>query len=242
MNISYNWLKKYVDFNLTPDELAAALTSLGLETGSVEKVETIKGGLAGLVVGEVLTCVEHPDSDHLHITTVDLGDGVPTQIVCGAPNVAAGQHVVVATVGTKLKGTDKEFYYFNTHLDHIGREARKNSILLIVDKIAEINTQGLPVFLSADFNSPTDNAIFDPLKQALGDARTDCTVTDKSITYNGFGQVEGNPATNNDNEQVIDHIFYKGVRPGTFKVLNGDYEVPYISDHYPIAFTFRFAQ
>ena len=171
------------------------------------------------MVGEVLTCVEHPDSDHLHITTVDLGDGVPTQIVCGAPNVAAGQHVVVATVGTKLKGTDKEFYYFNTHLDHIGREARKNSILLIVDKIAEINTQGLPVFLSADFNSPTDNAIFDPLKQALGDARTDCTVTDKSITYNGFGQVEGNPATNNDNEQVIDHIFYKGVRPGTFKVV-----------------------
>ena len=109
MNISYNWLKKYVDFDLTPDELAAALTSLGLETGSVEKVETIKGGLAGLVVGEVLTCVEHPDSDHLHITTVDLGDGVPTQIVCGAPNVAAGQHVVVATVGTKLYDGDKEF-------------------------------------------------------------------------------------------------------------------------------------
>ena len=109
MNISYNWLKKYVDFDLTPDELAAALTSLGLETGSVEKVETIKGGLAGLVVGEVLTCVEHPDSDHLHITTVDLGDGVPTQIVCGAPNVAAGQHVVVATVGTKLDDGDKEF-------------------------------------------------------------------------------------------------------------------------------------
>ncbi|MGN1246856.1 MAG: YtpR family tRNA-binding protein, partial [Muribaculaceae bacterium] len=109
MNISYNWLKKYVDFDLTPDELAAALTSLGLETGSVEKVETIKGGLAGLVVGEVLTCVEHPDSDHLHITTVDLGDGVPTQIVCGAPNVAAGQHVIVATVGTKLYDGDKEF-------------------------------------------------------------------------------------------------------------------------------------
>lgn len=142
----------------------------------------------------------------------------------------------------KLKGADKEFYYFNTHLDHIGREARKNSILLIVDKIAEINTQGLPVFLSADFNSPTDNAIFDPLKKALGDARTECTVTDKSITYNGFGEIEGNPATNNDNEQVIDHIFYKGVHPGTFKVLNGDYGVPYISDHYPIAFTFRFAQ
>ena len=109
MNISYNWLKKYIDFNLTPEELAAALTSLGLETGTIEKVETIKGGLSGLVVGEVLTCVEHPDSDHLHITTVDLGDGAATQIVCGAPNVAAGQHVRVATVGTKLYDGDKEF-------------------------------------------------------------------------------------------------------------------------------------
>ena len=109
MNISYNWLKEYIDFNLSPDELAAALTSLGLETGTVEKVETIKGGLNGLVVGEVLTCVEHPDSDHLHITTVNLGDGNPVQIVCGAPNVAAGQHVIVATVGTKLYDGDKEF-------------------------------------------------------------------------------------------------------------------------------------
>ena len=109
MNISYNWLKKYIDFNLTPEELAAALTSLGLETGTIEKVETIKGGLSGLVVGDVLTCVEHPDSDHLHITTVDLGDGAATQIVCGAPNVAAGQHVIVATVGTKLYDGDKEF-------------------------------------------------------------------------------------------------------------------------------------
>lgn len=109
MNISYNWLKEYINFNLTPNEVGDALTSLGLETGTVEKVETIKGGLAGLVVGKVLTCIPHPDSDHLHITTVDLGDGVPTQIVCGAPNVAAGQHVVVATVGTKLYDGDKEF-------------------------------------------------------------------------------------------------------------------------------------
>ena len=96
MNISYNWLKEYLNFNLSPEEVSAALTSIGLETDGVEKVETIKGGLEGLVVGKVLTCVEHPDSDHLHITTVDLGDGIPTQIVCGAANVAAGQHVVVA--------------------------------------------------------------------------------------------------------------------------------------------------
>ncbi|MDE5827751.1 MAG: phenylalanine--tRNA ligase subunit beta [Duncaniella sp.] len=109
MNISYNWLKKYLDFNLSPDELAAALTSIGLETGSVEEVESIRGGLRGIVIGKVLTCVEHPNSDHLHITTVDLGDGAETQIVCGAPNVAAGQTVVVATVGTTLYDGDKEF-------------------------------------------------------------------------------------------------------------------------------------
>ena len=109
MNVSYKWLKRYLDFELTPEEVSAALTSLGLETDCVEKVETIKGGLQGLVVGKVLTCVEHPDSDHLHITTVDLGDGQPTQIVCGAPNVAAGQKVIVATVGTKLYDGDKEF-------------------------------------------------------------------------------------------------------------------------------------
>lgn len=109
MNISYNWLKQYINFTLTPDELAAALTSIGLEVGTVEEVESIRGGLKGLVVGHVLTCIEHPDSDHLHITTVDLGDGQPTQIVCGAPNVAAGQKVIVATVGTTLYDGDKEF-------------------------------------------------------------------------------------------------------------------------------------
>ena len=109
MNISYNWLKQYIDFDLSPDGLAAALTSLGLETGSVEEVESIRGGLRGIVVGKVLTCVEHPNSDHLHITTVDLGDGEATQIVCGAPNVAAGQTVIVATVGTTLYDGDNEF-------------------------------------------------------------------------------------------------------------------------------------
>lgn len=109
MNISYNWLKKYLDFDLTPEETSAALTSIGLETGGIEEVQTIKGGLEGLVIGKVLTCVDHPNSDHLHITTVDLGDGNPTQIVCGAANVAAGQHVVVATVGTTLYDGDQSF-------------------------------------------------------------------------------------------------------------------------------------
>ena len=107
MNISYKWLKEYVDFDLTPEELGALLTSIGLETGTIERVESIRGGLAGIVVGKVLTCVAHPDSDHLHITTVDLdGSGTPTQIVCGAPNVDAGQVVVVATVGTTLYAPD----------------------------------------------------------------------------------------------------------------------------------------
>lgn len=109
MNISYNWLKEFVDFDLSPNEVAAALTSIGLETGSVEEVQTIKGGLEGLVVGEVLTCVDHPNSDHLHITTVDLGNGEPVQIVCGAANVAAGQKVIVATIGTKLYDGDECF-------------------------------------------------------------------------------------------------------------------------------------
>jgi phenylalanyl-tRNA synthetase beta chain len=109
MNISYNWLKEYLDFRLSPEELAATLTSIGLETGGIEEVETIKGGLRGLVAGKVLTCANHPGSDHLHVTTVDLGDGEPHQIVCGAPNVAAGQTVIVATIGTKLYSGEETF-------------------------------------------------------------------------------------------------------------------------------------
>lgn len=109
MNISYNWLKEYLDFDLQPDEVAAALTSIGLETGGVEEVQTIKGGLEGLVIGEVLTCEDHPNSDHLHITTVNVGGEAPLQIVCGAPNVAAGQKVVVAVNGTKLYDGDQCF-------------------------------------------------------------------------------------------------------------------------------------
>ena len=109
MNISYNWLKEYVSFDLTPAEVAEALTSIGLEVGGVEEVQSIKGGLEGIVIGEVLTCEPHPNSDHMHITTVNLGSGDPVQIVCGAPNVAAGQKVVVATLGTKLYDGDECF-------------------------------------------------------------------------------------------------------------------------------------
>ena len=109
MEISYKWLKEYVDFDLTPQETAEALTSCGLEVDALEEVQTIKGGLKGLYVGKVLTCELHPNSDHLHITTVDLGKAEPQQIVCGAPNVAAGQKVIVADLGCVLYDGDKEF-------------------------------------------------------------------------------------------------------------------------------------
>lgn len=109
MNISYNWLKQYINIEVTPDEVSKALTSIGLEVGSVEEVQSIKGGLEGLVIGEVLTCIDHENSDHLHVTTVNVGNSEPLQIVCGAHNVAAGQKVVVATVGTKLYSGEESF-------------------------------------------------------------------------------------------------------------------------------------
>lgn len=109
MNISYKWLKEYVDFDLTAQETADALTSIGLEVDGVEEVQAIKGGLEGLVVGKVQTCEPHPNSDHMHVCTVDLGGDEPSQIVCGAPNVAAGQKVIVATLGTKLYDGDNCF-------------------------------------------------------------------------------------------------------------------------------------
>lgn len=109
MKISYKWLKEYVDFDLTPQEVADALTSTGLEVDSLDEAQAIRGGLEGLYVGKVLTCEAHPNSDHMHVTTVDVGQGEPQQIVCGAPNVAAGQKVIVATLGCTLYDGDKPF-------------------------------------------------------------------------------------------------------------------------------------
>lgn len=109
MNVSLNWLKDYLKIDQSTEEICKILTSIGLEVGGYEEFEAIKGGLKGLVIGHVLTCEAHPDSDHLHVTTVDLGMGEPEQIVCGAPNVATGQKVVVATVGTTLYKGDEEF-------------------------------------------------------------------------------------------------------------------------------------
>ncbi len=131
MNISYKWLKEYVDFSLSPQEVADALTSCGLEVDALEEVQSIKGGLKGLYVGKVLTCDVHPNSDHLHVTTVDLGRETPSQIVCGAPNVAAGQKVVVADLGCVLYDGDKEFVIKKSKL----RGVESNGMICAEDEI-----------------------------------------------------------------------------------------------------------
>ena len=109
MNISYKWIKEYIDCDFTPEQMADVLTSIGLEVASIEEVPAIRGGLRGLYVGRVVSCIAHPDSSHLHVTTVDLGRDTPAQIVCGAPNVAAGKKVIVADLGCILYDGDKEF-------------------------------------------------------------------------------------------------------------------------------------
>ena len=131
-------MKEYVDFDLTPEEVCAALTSTGLEVDALEEVQTIKGGLKGLYVGQVLTCEPHPDSDHMHVCTVDLGkkneDGTaaaPSQIVCGAPNVAAGQKVIVADLGCVLYDGDKEFKIKKSKL----RGVESNGMICAEDEI-----------------------------------------------------------------------------------------------------------
>ena len=109
MKISYNWLKDYITTSLSPQEMAEILTDTGLEVEGLEEIETIKGGLRGVVIGEVKTCVQHPNADRLKLTTVDVGQKKDLQIVCGAPNVAAGQKVLVATVGTTIYTDDGSF-------------------------------------------------------------------------------------------------------------------------------------
>ena len=107
MKLSYNWLKDYLECDLTPQQIADAMTDIGIEVDGVEEQEEIPGGLAGVVVAHVLECVPHPDSDHLHITKVDDGSPEPVTVVCGAPNVAAGQKVLFARIGTVLPGDFK---------------------------------------------------------------------------------------------------------------------------------------
>ena len=146
MNISYKWLKEYVDFDMTPQEVSEALTSVGLEVGGIEEQQSIKGGLEGIVVGHVLTCEEHPNSDHMHVCTVDLGQGEPTQIVCGAPNVAAGQKVMVATLGTKLYDGDQSFTIKKSKL----RGIESNGMICAEDEIGIGTSHDGIIVLPAD--------------------------------------------------------------------------------------------
>lgn len=132
MNVSYKWLKKYINLDLEPEEVSKTLTSIGLEIDGMEEIQTIKGGLAGLVVGQVLECEAHPDSDHLHVTKVDLGNGQePVQIVCGAANCRKGLKTIVATIGTKLYDGDKEFTIKKSKL----RGVESNGMLCAEDEI-----------------------------------------------------------------------------------------------------------
>src|SRR5210317_1110492 len=109
MKISYNWLKQYIDTDLNPQEVSEILTNTGLEVEGLEEVQSVKGGLQGVIIGEVLSCEKHPDADKLTVCKVNLGEGEAVQIICGAPNVVAGQKVPVATVGTTLWPDNKGF-------------------------------------------------------------------------------------------------------------------------------------
>jgi phenylalanyl-tRNA synthetase beta chain len=162
VKISYNWIKDYIDTNLEPQELSRILTDIGLEVEGTETFEEIRGSLKGMVIGEVLTCGKHPNADKLSVTTVDVGTGNPLNIVCGAPNVAAGQKVVVATIGAELHLGDKSFTIQKTKLrgelsegmicaeDEIGLGANHDGIM-VLDSHAEIGMKA-----SEYFNLKTD--------------------------------------------------------------------------------------
>ncbi|MDL2308676.1 phenylalanine--tRNA ligase subunit beta [Bacteroidales bacterium OttesenSCG-928-C03] len=165
MKISWNWLKEYVHFDLTPQETAKYLTDCGLEVDGIEQFEAVKGGLKGLLVGEILTCEAHPNSDHLHITTVKIGEGDPLHIVCGAANVAKGQKVIVATIGTTLYSGNESFTIKKSKIrgelsegmicaeDEIGLSNSHDGIMVLDDS-------AVPGTTAADFfNLPTDYTI-----------------------------------------------------------------------------------
>ncbi len=157
MNISYSWLKDYIDLEQSPEEICTILTQIGLEVGSIEEVETVRGGMKGLVIGEVITCEKHPNSDHLSKTTVNIGNDTILPIVCGAPNVAAGQKVVVATVGTMLYMGDESFTIKKSKIrgevsegmicaeDEIGI-GTDHAGIIVLDEHAKVGTQAKDYF------------------------------------------------------------------------------------------------
>lgn len=151
MNISYNWLKDYLNFNLSPEELAAALTSIGLEVGNIEETYSIKGGLKGIVVGEVLKCEPHPNSDHMFVTSVDIGQGENIQIVCGASNIATNQKVLVATLGTQLYTNEKCYTIKKTKL----RGVESNGMICAEDEIGIGKSHDGIIVLPSNINSGT---------------------------------------------------------------------------------------
>ena len=131
----------------------------------------------------------------------------------------------------KMKKTGVEFAYLNTHLDHVGKQAQRNGLALMVERCAQIVPKGMTAFVTADFNASTDDAIFEPLKADMLDARETAPETDRRGTYNGFDNLQN---------VVIDHIFYRGAEAHTFRVLDKYYGAPYISDHYPVVMTATF--
>ena len=131
----------------------------------------------------------------------------------------------------KMKKTGTEFAYLNTHLDHVGKEAQRNGLALMVERCAQIVPKGMTAFVTADFNATTDDAIFEPLKADMLDARETAPETDRRGTFNGFDNLQN---------VVIDHIFYRGAEAHTFRVLDKYYGAPYISDHYPVVMTATF--
>ena len=166
MKISYKWLKELLKFDLTAEETAAYLTDCGLEVEGIELFETVKGGLRGLRIGEVLTCEPHPNSDHLHVTTVNVGEEEPLHIVCGAPNVAAGQKVVVATIGTVLYNGEESFTIKKSKLrgepsegmicaeDEIGLGTSHDGIMVLPD-------EAVPGTPAADYFKVEADTIFE---------------------------------------------------------------------------------
>lgn len=159
MKVSYKWLREYADFDMDPVELGKVLTNTGLEVEGIEEIETVKGGLEGVVIGKVLTCTGHPNADKLHITTVDIGEGDPVQIVCGAPNVAEGQIVPVATVGATLypMGAEKGFAIKKAKIrgeasfgmicaeDELGLGSSHDGIM-VLDEHAEVGSKAADYF------------------------------------------------------------------------------------------------